>query len=50
VRYVDDEYAVLMTEDVGSDIDKLSSDDSYDGDDESEEFDVGEMGDIDEED
>ena len=41
-RYVDEEYVGLMTEDVGSDIDKLSSDDSYDGDDDSEEFQVDE--------
>jgi hypothetical protein len=38
-RYVDEEYVGLMTEDIGSDIDRLSSDDSYDGDD-SEEFEV----------
>lgn len=38
-RYVDEEYVGLMTEDIGSDIDRLSSDDSYDGD-ESEEFEV----------
>lgn len=36
-RYVDEEYVGLMTEDVGSDIEKLSSEDSYDAE-ESEEF------------
>lgn len=42
-RYVDEEFVELMTEDVGSDIDKILSDDSYDGDDESEEFEVDGM-------
>lgn len=37
-RYVDEEYVGLMLDDIGSDIDRLSSDDSYDADDDSEEF------------
>jgi hypothetical protein len=41
VKYVDDEYLQLMTDDIGSDLDKLSSDeDEEGGSDEDEDFEL----------
>ena len=40
VKYIDDEYLQLMTDDVGSDIDKLSSSDEEEDEEEDEDFEL----------